>query len=467
MALHGARGGDPAFAQAPRIKKRHPVATALALAVGAVALVCAGLAVGTLHGPAALREYVPALADDLGILVEPEPELELLDDGLEGELARRVAAVSAELQRSAYDVPTLEEATAGALGGLVAATDPSAIYIAPEDLETGYYAGDPAELVASRLYGTVGVLTLERVEPGVAQVLAAHIEALVAQGAGAFVLDLRGNPGGSFNEGVAVASLFMEGGTVAEVADAAGRVERVSVNHGACVTQAPLAVLVDGGTGSAAELVAAALHDHARATLVGERTCGNGTVRSVKTLSFGGAVAYATGEFYTPDGNRVDGVGITPHVEVAPTAPLFDFLAVVELPAAEPQEPAAEEPVPAQDPSSEELAGAGEQGFSEDGAAAGEGAPAEVAEPAEQPEPAEPVYAIDIRDAAQVADALGLPHDPQLLAAIGLLAPELLVYQAYPIEPAQEELDLERQEETQRTQTQEPGPELGDVVAAQ
>jgi len=74
LALHGARGGDLALAQAPRIKKQHPIATALALVVGAVALVCAGLAVGTLHGPTALREYVPALADDLGILVEPEPE---------------------------------------------------------------------------------------------------------------------------------------------------------------------------------------------------------------------------------------------------------------------------------------------------------------------------------------------------------------------------------------------------------
>jgi len=466
LALHGDHGGTPAYQREPRTSKSHPVATALALVAGAVALVCAGLAVGTLHGPAALREYVPVLADDLGILVEPQTELELLEDGYGGELARRVAAVSAELQRSAYDAPTLDEATAGALQGLVESVDASAVYIAPGDLESGYYAGDPAELVSVRLVGTVGVLEVSRVEPGVSQVLAARIGELAGAGATSFVLDLRNNPGGSFTEGVAVASLFMQGGTVAEVVGADGAGERVSVNHGACVTQAPLAVLVNGGTGSAAEVVAAALLDHARAALVGEPTDGNGTVRSVKTLSFGGAVAYATAEFLTPDGRKVDGVGITPSVSVAPDAPLFDFLTVVELPA--PQPPASDEPVPAQpglapEPDADPAAPDGQ---------AGEEAPdvwdAEVEQAAEPPAPAEPVYAIDIKDPAQVADALGLPHDPQLLAAIELLAPELLVYQALPLEqPAHEEHDHEREEEAQRTQELAQGEQPGDEPPAQ
>ena len=119
-----------------------------------------------------------------------------------------------------------------------------------------------------------------------------------------------------------MASLFLTGGTVAEVREADGTTERVAVTPGACVTSAPLVVLVDEGTGSAAEVVAAALHDHGRAELVGAVTAGNGTVRSVKTLSFGGAVAYATAEFLTPDGNKVDGVGIIPDVVVAAADPL-------------------------------------------------------------------------------------------------------------------------------------------------
>ena len=171
----------------------------LAFVAGAVALVCAALVVGTLYGPHVLREYVPSLADDLGILVEPEAELERLDDGYNGELTRRVAAVSAELQRSAYEAPTLDEATAGALQGLVESVDAGALYITPEQLESGLYGGDPAELVGAHLYATVGVLAVSRIEPGVAAELAAAIADLEADGATALVLDLRGNPGGSFN----------------------------------------------------------------------------------------------------------------------------------------------------------------------------------------------------------------------------------------------------------------------------
>ena len=383
----------------PRIRKPHPVATASALVAGAVVLVCGGLVAGTLWGPRVLRAWVPTLADDLGVLVEPEAEVERLDDGYGGELARRVAAVSADVVRTALDAPTLDEATAGALQGLVSAADPDGAYLSAaaygrlagedagaadaeasvdadaageggtdgasdgagagdedaagggsDDGTDGAPAGEAADAngpdgadgagaadgdaealdgtdtagasarVTARLAGDVGVLTLSDLGTGAADELAAAVSDLLDQGARGFVLDLRGNPGGSLNEAVAAASLFLDGGTVVQTVDGAGDRSRVFADPDAQLTDAPLAVLVSDGTGSAAEALVAGLQDHARCVTVGQRTAGHGTLQTLKTLSFGGAVAFATASFVTPDGDEVEDVGLAPDVEVAAPA---------------------------------------------------------------------------------------------------------------------------------------------------
>lgn len=310
-------GGDHAQAPcggAPRQPKKRTAATALACTAGAVALVCAGLALGTLYGPGLVRAWLPSVADELGILVEPEPQVERLEDGFDGELARRVAAVSAELQRSAYHAPDLAEATAGALGGLLAAADPDAEYLAPGG---GRQAGDTVE---ARMEGSCGVVAVARFAEGTADDVAAAVGDLLDRGARALVLDLRANPGGSLNEAVATASLFVRGGTAVERLDADGSAQRVAVEGSRWMTDAPLAVLVSGETAGVAEALAACLQDHGRALLVGQTTAGRAGVQTVMTLSFGGAVAFSTASFRTPDGNEVQGVGVRPDVAVSPAA---------------------------------------------------------------------------------------------------------------------------------------------------
>jgi carboxyl-terminal processing protease len=130
------------------------------------------------------------------------------------------------------------------------------------------------------------------------------------------VLDLRNNPGGLLNEAVDSASEFLEGGNILLVKNARGMEKAVPAKAGGEATQIPLAVLVNGGTASGAEIVAGALRDAHRASLVGETTFGTGTVLSEFKLSDGSALLLAIEEWLTPSGDVIWHKGIRPNVVV-------------------------------------------------------------------------------------------------------------------------------------------------------
>jgi carboxyl-terminal processing protease len=127
------------------------------------------------------------------------------------------------------------------------------------------------------------------------------------------VLDLRNNPGGVLEAGVAVADDFLESGVIVT---ADGRTPearfRMDATPGDLIDGAPLVVLVNGGSASASEIVAAALKDHGRALLVGRRTYGKGSVQTVIPLSHGGAIKLTTSRYFTPSGASIHGKGIVP-----------------------------------------------------------------------------------------------------------------------------------------------------------
>jgi carboxyl-terminal processing protease len=136
------------------------------------------------------------------------------------------------------------------------------------------------------------------------------------RGAGRGVLlDLRGNSGGLVTEAVDVASAFLDGGLVATY-DVHGQQQALYASGGGD-TGAPLVVLVDGGTMSAAELLAGALQDRGRAVVIGSRTFGKGSVQMPSTLPDGSVAELTVGHYYLPDGRSVDGEGIAPDVQVA------------------------------------------------------------------------------------------------------------------------------------------------------
>lgn len=131
------------------------------------------------------------------------------------------------------------------------------------------------------------------------------------------VLDLRNNPGGVLDAAVAVADLFLDGGLIVS---ADGRMPearfRAEATPGDILAGAPLSVLVNGGSASAAEIVAGALKDHRRATLVGTPTFGKGSVQTIMPLSSGRAIKLTTSRYYTPSGASINARGVLPDLVV-------------------------------------------------------------------------------------------------------------------------------------------------------
>ena len=161
---------------------------------------------------------------------------------------------------------------------------------------------------------TVGYVKVKQLTQNAASLAQAEIESLTNQGARAFVLDFRGNPGGFLSQAVGLASLFIGSGNVVVVQTVDGQSAKTAT--GQPVTGSPLVLIVDKDTAAAAEVVAAALKEGQRATLVGTTTMGKGSVQVMHELSFGGALRYTAAYYLTPEGHAIDRVGVTPEIEL-------------------------------------------------------------------------------------------------------------------------------------------------------
>lgn len=171
--------------------------------------------------------------------------------------------------------------------------------------------------LSTQLVGTVGVVKVRQISSNAADLVREAVESLTSQGAVAFVLDLRDNPGGYLTQAVDIASLFIESGVVVEIQTNEGSPTAKNASGQKAITEAPLVVLVNKYTAAAAEVLAAALQDNQRAEVVGETTLGKGSVQVVRELDFGGAVRYTAAYYLSPLGQPIDGVGVVPQVGVA------------------------------------------------------------------------------------------------------------------------------------------------------
>lgn len=132
------------------------------------------------------------------------------------------------------------------------------------------------------------------------------------------VLDLRGNPGGLFDEAVGVCDLFLDSGLIVSAHGRGGRlVDRQTAHKNGTQANYRLAILIDHGSASAAEVVAGALHDRGRARLFGSRSYGKGSVQSMIDLSDGSGLKLTVARYVTPSGARIDGKGIEPDVPIS------------------------------------------------------------------------------------------------------------------------------------------------------
>src|SRR5215207_73173 len=138
-----------------------------------------------------------------------------------------------------------------------------------------------------------------------------------------FVVDLRNNPGGLLDQAISVADAFLEKG---EIVSTRGRnadeTQRFNARAGDLTKGKPIIILINGGSASASEIVAGALQDHKRATIIGTRSFGKGSVQTIIPLGQGnGALRLTTARYFTPSGRSIQARGITPDIEILQDVP--------------------------------------------------------------------------------------------------------------------------------------------------
>lgn len=158
----------------------------------------------------------------------------------------------------------------------------------------------------------IGYLRLSQFNANATIALTTAIQHLEQQGAEAYILDLRNNPGGLLQSGIEIARLWLNEGTVVYTVDRQG-VQDSFESSGQALTSDPLVVLVNQGTASASEILAGALQDNGRALLVGEKTFGKGLIQSLFELSDGSGLAVTVAKYETPNHHDINQQGIEPN----------------------------------------------------------------------------------------------------------------------------------------------------------
>ena len=196
-----------------------------------------------------------------------------------------------------------------------------------------------AQLQTSPSGAEIGYIRLVQFNANATAEVAHAIANLEKQGADAYILDLRNNPGGLLQSGIEIARLWLDEGTIVYTVNRQG-IQGNFEAFGSALTRDPLVVLVDRGTASASEILAGALQDNGRAKIVGEKTFGKGLIQSLFELSDGSGMAVTVAKYETPHHRDIHKQGIVPDLSVATdrlsrdqiaTAADPQYIAAVEL----------------------------------------------------------------------------------------------------------------------------------------
>jgi carboxyl-terminal processing protease len=273
----------------------------------------------------------PGEIDDARPAVPPYPTIDAIVRGSPADLAGlqlddAVVAVdgevTAETGREKRDAGSWENRLRGASGTRVAISV----------LRTGWREARLFRLVRAQVKQPtvrhdvidqrIGYLAITRFSEATAADAIAALTQLRQKGAlDALILDLRNDPGGLVDQSIAIADQFLDAGTIVTIRGRHGTIETQVAHKGGAAIGVPVIALVDQGTASAAEILAAALHDHGRAQLVGVPTYGKGTVQTFYDLDDGAGLKLTTARYYTPDGKLLESHGIVPDVMVEAFAP--------------------------------------------------------------------------------------------------------------------------------------------------
>jgi carboxyl-terminal processing protease len=177
-----------------------------------------------------------------------------------------------------------------------------------------------AQLQTSESGTAIGYIRLSQFSANATAEMADAISRLQGEGAQAYILDLRNNPGGLLQAGIEIARLWLDSGTIVYTVNRQGVLGSFEA-VGEALTDAPLAILVNQGTASASEILAGALQDNGRAQLVGEKTFGKGLIQSLFDLSDGSGLAVTVAKYETPNHRDIHKLGIVPD-RVVPFEPI-------------------------------------------------------------------------------------------------------------------------------------------------
>ena len=182
------------------------------------------------------------------------------------------------------------------------------------------------QAVRSRQEDNVGYIRVssfsEQTFDGVKNAIAKLNKDIGADKVQGWIIDLRNNPGGLLDQSIAISDAFLDQG---EIVSTRGRrsdeMQRYNAHVGDLADGKPVIILINGGSASASEIVAGALQDHRRATIIGTRSFGKGSVQTIVPLGADGALRLTTARYFTPSGTSIQAKGIEPDIEVAQVLP--------------------------------------------------------------------------------------------------------------------------------------------------
>ncbi|MFC2037263.1 S41 family peptidase [Chloroflexota bacterium] len=256
-------------------------------------------------------------AEDGSIVLDPMPSLPAEQAGVqEGDVVLWVDDIEITSEMAVDEVVTLVRGEVGTIVRLTlrreGQAEPIDVEIKRQDI--------PSPSVEWRMLEDsdgVGYIRITIFSGRTQEELEDAVEDLADQGMTRLVLDLRGNGGGLLDAAVDVASEFLGDGVVAYEVEKGENERAFEATRGGKFTEQPMALLVDGGSASASEIVAGALQDRGRAVLIGQKTYGKGSVQTVHDLSDGSSVHITYAKWLTPNRRKIDGEGLMPDLESA------------------------------------------------------------------------------------------------------------------------------------------------------
>src|SRR5271165_1350700 len=214
-------------------------------------------------------------------------------------------------------LPEIHNLIAGAPGTVLHVEVVRARKAEPQKMEITRDVVNVPSIADKMMEDGIGYVKAETLTKGKAQEIAAKIKTLEHSGAKKILLDLRNCAEGDENEGVAVANLFLNHGTITYLQGQKYPREAFNADPTKAITALPVAILVNKGTAGPGEIVAAAILENARGDVIGDKTFGDGSVQKTFDLPDGGALILSVAKYYSPGGKAIQDVAVTPNVLVA------------------------------------------------------------------------------------------------------------------------------------------------------